>query len=119
MRRLAALLRSPKAGAVLLGLLLAVSIGVPAVAAIAADGGQQVGDVPSVGVLSTAAIGGLHRLLLGDAAARSVSLEAPLLAALVVPFAPECDRPAGNAYLAEDPSWGAFVSHGPAVPLRI
>lgn len=109
MRRLAALLKSPGAGAVLLALILAVSIGVPAVAAMLGDGGARAGDGPSVGVLSTAAIGGFHRVLLGDGAARAVHLDAVVPAALVVPM--ECDRPAGIASVGTNASRRASASN--------
>ena len=113
MRRLAALLRGSRAGLVLLALLLVVSIGVPAFVALSAEAGPAAGDGPSVGVLSTAALGGLHRVLLADG---SIRLGAPALAALLID--PRLDRPAGNAFPAADfPP--APAPHGPRAPLRI
>ena len=110
-----ALLRGPRAGGVLLALLLALSVGLPAVVALSApDSAAGAGDGPSIGVLSTAALTGLHRLLLADAPVR---LEAPLPAALLVgPFAL---RGAGEAGSADDKSPRAASPRAPATPLRI
>ena len=113
MPAIVALLRGQRAGAVLLVLLLALSVGVPAVAALSAqDGGA--GDGPSIGVLSTAAFSGLHRLLLSDAPVR---LTAPLPAALLVDSS--ATRPAGEASATHERAPCAASPHAPAPPLRI
>ena len=116
MRLLASILRSRRCGAILLAMLLLVSIGVPAVATFMADGSQPGDDGPSVGVLSTAAIGGLHRLLLGESSARPILLEAATLAILVVDSP---DRPAGISSAEDGSVERGVVSHGPTAPLRV
>ena len=90
MSRLASLLRGPRAGAVALALLLVLSVGLPAAFALTgADVGPAPADGPSLGVLSSAALGGLHRLWFE---VETVRPEALLPAALPVET-----RPAGEA----------------------